>query len=173
MLRFSPVPLLLLAADRRSLRALPAIRRIMVTTDFSEGSPEAIGYALSIARESRAEVTLLHVVREVPSEIGPDLTPLVIANAQKRLDQLVPSGLRSRCNIRTQIQTGLPYRVILETIEKQRPHLLVMNTHGKGFFERLVVGSTAERVVRGGAHWCPILMVPPTRKGRRQPTRTR
>src|SRR5207344_2353311 len=61
LIRRSPVPVLTLsAAARGGFR----FRRILVTTDFSRGTVNALDYAFSIARENRAGITLLHVLEE-------------------------------------------------------------------------------------------------------------
>ena len=59
------------------------------------------------------------------------------------------------------VDSGEPYRVILNTIKKLKPSLVVLNTHGHGFLNRILIGSTAERVVRGGAGLSPMLLIPP------------
>jgi nucleotide-binding universal stress UspA family protein len=55
--------------------------------------------------------------------------------------------------------TGLPFKVILKTVEKESIDLLVMNVHGKRGLDRSLLDSTAERVVRAAT--CPVLTIPP------------
>jgi nucleotide-binding universal stress UspA family protein len=63
---------------------------------------------------------------------------------------------------------GTPYQVIQETIESEKPGLVVMNIHGKGMIERVVLGSTAERVLRAASDKCAVLLIPPVRSKRQR-----
>jgi nucleotide-binding universal stress UspA family protein len=161
MVRHSPTPLLVVAAATKARAVPPVIRRILVTTDFSKGTREALGYAFSIAQESQAKVTLLHVVDDLSLNLDERTIATMHQSVGKQLDALVPKDVRDWCDVRTELLTGQPYREILNKIRKDKPQMLVMNTHGKGMFERVLLGSTAERVVRGVADICPILLVPP------------
>jgi nucleotide-binding universal stress UspA family protein len=58
LLRNTKVPLLTIGRTRKPETAPPAIPRILVTTDFSEGTPEAMAYAFSIAQECQAQISL-------------------------------------------------------------------------------------------------------------------
>jgi len=83
----------------------------------------------------------------------------------KQLEGLVPAGARNWCEIVTRVETGIPYRIILRTLEDEKVDLLIMNIHGKDMLDRALLGSTAERVVRAAS--CPVMMIPPmNRKGR-------
>jgi len=162
MLRYSPIPLLIVGSATRVLSGPPSIRRILVTTDFSEGTPDALAHAFSIAQECRAKITLLHVVPDLSSAIGLKVTRPMIAGVRRNLDELVPADARPRCDVSTRVEAGeAAYKVILKLIKTERPELVVMNTHGKGMVERVLVGSTAERVVRGASASCPVLLIPP------------
>ena len=66
------------------------------------------------------------------------------------------------------VETGVPYRIVLRTIEDEKVDLLVMNIHGKRLIDRALVGSTAERTLRAAAGTCPVLLIPPARKAHRK-----
>ena len=61
--------------------------------------------------------------------------------------------------VRLELVQGVPYVRILDMAEKEKLDIIILNTHGKSVIERALVGSTAERVIRG-AH-IPVLSVPP------------
>jgi nucleotide-binding universal stress UspA family protein len=166
MMRHSPVPLLVAGSAAKTANAPARIRRILVTTDFSAGTPDALTYAFSIARERGARMTLIHVVQDLFSEIGPEFTDQIVPKAREKLETLVPGDLRASTRIR--VDVGMPYRVIRRIIETERPGLVVMNTHGKSMIERILVGSTADRVVRAASGKCAFLLIPPGRTRRRQ-----
>lgn len=156
LMRHCPVPLLAVPAGRK---AAAPISRMVVTTDFSDGTPDAIAHAFSIASENRSKVTLLHVINDVAADINSHLRDPLIRGIRQKLEELVPRDALDWCDIQTRVETGTPWSVILETIKKEKSSLLVMNVHGKGMIERVLIGSTADRVLRGAT--CPVLLIPP------------
>ena len=159
MLRRSPVPILLTAANARAA-PLTAIRRILVASDFSQGTGDAIGYAAGIADQTGASLVMLHVIQDRSAAVDWSSFPDQTAAIRKRLEELIPRSSRSNV-VEARVDSGEPYRVILNTIRKLKPSLVVLNTHGHGFLNRILIGSTAERVVRGGAGLSPMLLIPP------------
>jgi len=150
----------------------PAIRSILVTTDFSGGTSEALKYASSIAQESQARITLLHVVDQVTVESSVKSSLPTIDAIRRQLEKLVPAEARPWCEVKTRVEVGVPYSTILEVQKSEKADLLVMNVHGKGLIDRALLGSTAERVVR--AAMCPVLLIPPAaRREKRKASRRR
>ena len=170
MLRSCPVPLLTLSVEKGSRTAPPAIRSILVTTDFSEGTAEALKYAFSFAMECRARLTLLHVVDQVTVESSVKSSLPTIDAIRQRLEELVPGEVRQRSKVKTRVEVGVPYSTVLEIQKSEKADLLVMNVHGKSLIDRALLGSTAERVVRAAV--CPVLLIPPVvPKAKRKPSR--
>jgi nucleotide-binding universal stress UspA family protein len=167
LLRHTPVPLVTISgAGERCIT--PKFRRILVTTDFSEGTSDALAYAFSVAQENESQVTLLHVVHDVPADVSGRYRDPLMAGVRKQLDDLVPPEAKNWCDIVTRVEVGVPYRMILRTLEDEKVDLLIMNIHGKGMLDRALLGSTAERVVRVAS--CPVMLIPPLkRKLRRKP----
>src|SRR5262245_19942997 len=64
LMRRCPVPLLAISSPKNTATAAPEIRRILVTTDFSDGTADAIAHAFSIAQENQSKITVLHVVND-------------------------------------------------------------------------------------------------------------
>jgi nucleotide-binding universal stress UspA family protein len=158
LLRHSPVPLVTIAATGGKPSAPP--RRILVTTDFSEGTSDALAFAFSVAQENESKVTLLHVVNDVDVDVS-GYRDSLINRVRKQLDDLVPAEARNWCEIATRVETGIPYRIIKRVLEDERIDLLVMNIHGKGMLDRALLGSTAERLVRTAG--CPVMLIPPSK----------
>jgi nucleotide-binding universal stress UspA family protein len=173
LLRHSPVPMITIsAAGKKASSPRPRFRRILVTIDFSGGTPDALDYAFSAAQENESQVTLLHVVHDFSAEVPGKFTNSVIDGVRKQLDDLVPAATRKRCDIVTRVEAGEPHQVILKMVEDLKIDLLVMNIHGKGVLDRALVGSTAERVVRAAS--CPVMLIPPMKRKltkRAQPNR--
>jgi nucleotide-binding universal stress UspA family protein len=168
MLRRCPVPLTIVGhgPERRSIP--PRINRILVTTDFSEGTSDALGYAFSIAQECQSQMTLLHVVDEVSAEVGSELTQPILESVREKLESLVPDDVRDWCQVKTRVDVGEPYQVIVKAATAMKPGLLIMNIHGKGMVERALLGRTAERVLRSVIDVCPVLLIPPMRQRKRR-----
>jgi nucleotide-binding universal stress UspA family protein len=165
LLRRSPIPMLTLRGYKKTKAAPPTLRRILVTTDFSDGTEDALAYAFSLAQESQARITLLHVMRSPEAvEAG---GPALAKSVRTRIEKMVPEEARDWCDVRTRVESGNPYQLILKTVASEKTDLLVMNIHGKGMLERALVGSTAERVVRGAT--CPVLLIPPMRADKKAP----
>src|SRR5262249_41108529 len=162
LLRHSPVPLVTISAAGEKASAAPRFRRILVTTDFSEGTPDALAYAFSVAQENESQVTLLHVVHDAAADLSGKYHESLIRGVRKQLDEMVPAEAKNWCNIATRVETGVPYRIILRTLKNEKVDLLVMNIHGKGMLDRALLGSTAERVVRAAS--CPVMLIPPMKK---------
>jgi nucleotide-binding universal stress UspA family protein len=161
LLRHSPVPLVTISAAGEKSFNGPRFRRILVTTDFSDGTPDALNYAFSVAQENESKVTLLHVLHEAADPASKYREP-VVNGVRKELDDLVPAEARNWCDIVSRVETGVPYSIILRTLLDEKIDLLVMNIHGKGMLDRALLGSTAERVVRVAP--CPVMMIPPMKR---------
>jgi nucleotide-binding universal stress UspA family protein len=159
LLRHSPVPLVTISATGEKSFGTPRFRRILVTTDFSDGTPDALAYAFSVAQENESQVTLLHVVHDVSTETAGKYRDSLLNGVRKQLEELVPAEAKNWCDIDTRVESGVPYRIILRTLQDEKIDLLVMNIHGKGMLDRALLGSTAERVVRAAN--CPVMSIPP------------
>ena len=161
LLRHSPVPLITISATGEKAGA-PRFKRILVTTDFSDGTSDALSYAFSVAQENESKITLLHVVHDVAADVSGKYRESLLEGVEKQLDDLVPPEATTWCDVNTQVEIGVPYRIILRVLEDEKIDLLVMNIHGKGMLDRALLGSTAERVVRVAP--CPVMLIPPMKR---------
>ena len=170
LLRRLPIPVLTIGPGKTKA-VPPAIRRILVTTDFSDGTADAMDYAFSIAQECQSKVTLLHVIDEMTINCQPRNRGPLVRSIGDELENLVPEEARNWCQISTRVESGTPLSEILKVLKRERVDLVVMNIHGKGMLDRALLGSTAERVVRGAG--VPVLLIPPlsTGKAKKRPAR--
>lgn len=143
------------------------IRRVLCPTDFSDDARRAFEHAVALARWYEAEITVLHVQPLVPSAavFPPVFSPLsldrvpherIVEELRRFSAPAVAAGVRSDVMVRD----GRPAAEILDLARALPADILVMGTHGRGGFERLVLGSVAEKVLRKAG--CPVLTVPPT-----------
>ena len=142
----------------------PLFRRILCAVDFSECSLQALTYAMSIAQEADAHLTVLHVL-ELPleaqellageSDAVREYTAGAAAERRERLRTAVPDAVRAYCTVDMQLATGKPYREILRVAGEERSDLVVIGIQGHGAADLFFFGSTAQHVVRAAA--CPVL----------------
>jgi nucleotide-binding universal stress UspA family protein len=142
--------------------AVPAppvlFKRILCAVDFSDCSLRALEYAISLAQESDAHLTLVHVI-ELPTDIarevhenvaGPpnlrEYVPLAEKDRLAQLEAAVPDGARTFCTVETLVATGRPYREILRVADAQRSELLVVGVHGRGTLDRFFFGCRVSRL---------------------------
>ena len=143
-----------------------AASHILLTTDFSEASVEAVAKAGDMVQATGARLTVLHVHRHAPAApeaVIPDEKHVTSADLDagvrqdledlKRtmLPDVEPVSLVSLENVSTPL-------AICDYAEKNAVDLIVIGTHGRTGVTRLLIGSVAERVVRHAS--CPVLVVP-------------
>jgi nucleotide-binding universal stress UspA family protein len=87
------------------------LNRILLCTDFSENSDRALDYAISVTEECGAELTVMHVVEEVPSEA---IREAVLATTKQRLERLIPTEKRTTTKTTMLVRLGKPYERIVE-----------------------------------------------------------
>lgn len=130
---------------------------ILCPIDFSDYSRSALEMAAALARESGAELILLHAADTPMSYVDDDGTETEESEAlqelQKRLDQVQVPGQAPR--LRRLLVEGDPGAAIIDVARDEHADLIVMSTHGRSGWSRLLMGSTAEYVVRNAG--CPVL----------------
>jgi nucleotide-binding universal stress UspA family protein len=124
-----------------------AVRRVLVPLDGSALAKEALGPAVALGALMQAEYTLLQVVGS-----GQDQ-----AAARSSLER-VAERLRER-SLQVQARVAIyehPAAAILDEAQAHRIDLIALATHGHGGLKRLVLGSVADKVVRGATRpcWC-------------------
>lgn len=137
----------------------PGIHRILIPTDFSEGSRPALAMAEALARAERAELILMHVAPERIPTGGTFLVPPILEPEREELARLEQREIAalSGITVRTHFCQGDPAAEILLMADDLRCDLIVMGSHGRTGLRRLLMGSVAESVCRRAP--CPILIV--------------
>jgi nucleotide-binding universal stress UspA family protein len=145
------------------------IRRILVPFDFSKPAEKALRYAVSFARQSGAKISLLHVqpIPYYPMEMGylPVGVPVSEPSAKTLREQLTADARRlvpGEMLDRTLLRTGTAFDEICRAARESRTDLIIIATHGYTGLQHVLLGSTAERVVRHAP--CPVLIVRETER---------
>ena len=145
----------------------PLIRKIILATDFSEASQNAVRYAVWMAKSLQAELKLLHVFEPsgwvVPSPyyFTPGFEQWVDASLEKTRQKGKESLEELAESLDMQVETifaeGGTGKEIVRIATEHRVDLLILGTHGYTGWNHLTIGSIAEFVVRHAA--CPVLTV--------------
>jgi universal stress protein A len=140
------------------------LKKILVPIDFSPASTNAFKYALRLAEEFGAELTLLYVLVPGPSRRfasipgEPAFSKSELSSTEKSLRALIASTRNGSVQrVRSTMRIGLPSHEIVEMAKDADIDLIVIATHGYTGWKHFCIGSTAERVVRAAP--CPVLVV--------------
>ena len=171
VLRKASCPVLTMPPRAHAPAPLP-FTRILCPIDFSNPSLSALEWTWSLARESQAAVTLLHVI-EWPWEEppAPHLEELPAHEAQKlaafrrelettslaKLESLISLDPRARASAASLIRHGKAHREVLAAAAACQADLIVMGVHGRNVIDLSLFGSTTNHVVRAAS--CPVLTV--------------
>jgi nucleotide-binding universal stress UspA family protein len=150
-----------LDASRNHLK----LEKIVAACDFSADARLAMDYASSLAQEFQAELCLFHALEPVAyhdltsrtKTLSMDLEKALHTAIEERLSALVDSETKTWAKVRHAISAGKPPAEIVAFAEAEQADLIVVGSRGIGPVSRLLLGSTAERVV--GLASCPVLVV--------------
>lgn len=141
------------------------LRQILVPLDFSAHAMKALHYATGFARLSGAKLILLHVTEPIvyPSDFGyVPLPPNTLEenfqrDARDRLEAVAAEQVKAGVTCEVALRLGKPYHEIAAAAREHQVDLVVITTHGYTGLTHVLLGSTAERIVRHAP--CPVLVV--------------
>jgi nucleotide-binding universal stress UspA family protein len=174
VIRLAPCPVLVLRQrmlgrwQRQQRDPFMGVRNIMVPTDFSEPSLEALRYAIDFADRLNSRVLVLCVVPPITGGPylmgnGVDATrKSALRSAHEAMSNLarreLPRGAMTR------VASGVPFDQITRVAKEVNSDMIIMGTQGRTGLKRALLGSTAENVVRHAP--CPVLVVRPQKSER-------
>ena len=141
----------------------PAKPTILFATDGSHGSAIAEAYACELAQSWGASLTVMSVL-EFPPGMNPDyaVNRLYLDELMKdvttKLTDLKARAASLGVPVQSYVATGIPSEEVSAVARTQGAELIVVGTRGKTGLEHVLLGSTAERVIRMAP--CPVLTVP-------------
>ena len=141
------------------------VKKVLLPTDFSEGSDAAAAWALDLAARYKARLVVLHVVYDFIRGSGMDLPQMdsdllygqMEEAARASIAKFVAERLEGYADVEAVVIRGIPNEDILRFAGEQGIGLIVMGTHGRRGLDRIIFGSTAQKVVREAL--CPVLTV--------------
>ncbi len=132
------------------------LSHILFATDFSDGSMHALPYALSLAEENNAELTLMHILEQLepmPMQYSKEL----LADYRKRLWAMVPDDASLWCKPQVTVAVGAAADEIVRLAHDRHVDLIVMGAHGGGAVASHLPWTVVHSVVRHAR--CPVLTV--------------
>jgi nucleotide-binding universal stress UspA family protein len=140
------------------------IQKILAPTDMSELSSVGVRYALEMARELSAEVTVYYVVPMSEDwfagyeKHGPVRN--LLENEEATLAKFLAEKFADMkpTEIRQKVEFGAPHTSIVDMAEREGADIIVMSTHGRTGLNHMLLGSVTERVVARAP--CPVLAIP-------------
>lgn len=179
VLRRAPCPVLTVCREEgRTWEAPGLVRRILCATDLSEASGRTVDYALSLASEYQAALTVVHVLEGVAASDTPAYKELpetaallsqVEATAREQLHRVIPPDARAWCDVEERVVLGRAHREVLRLAAETSADLIVLGARRHGLLAWTSIGSTLHHVVREAS--CPVLSVKPV-AGREPVART-
>jgi nucleotide-binding universal stress UspA family protein len=147
------------------------VKRVVVATDFSDGSERALTVAVGYAKLLGATVDLVHVypmpasgvMSPVPGVVPmPPPPPDILDEIERRLDALGDKVRAAGVDPLTTSLEGKAADEIAAYARRVAAELIVMGTHGRTGIRKALLGSVAEQVLQKAR--CPVLVVPPPRE---------
>jgi len=136
--------------------------RILFPTDFSDHAAHAQRYAVSLARQYKADLHIIHVVQlfSYVVDFGMDNSSQyesVQTSLKEMMEALVADLAEEPFSINGEVIQGEPVKEIVTAARDDNSDIIVLGTHGRTALEHALLGSIAEKVVRKGP--CPVLTV--------------
>jgi len=161
VLRKADCPVLTVPAPATGA-TIPPYKRILCPIDFSPSSLAALRFAFSMAKESDALLTVLHVL-DWPTHADlfdarfdtPEFRREFERSTRHRIDTLISEDVRTWCDPAAVIRYGKAYVAILELADEEHIDLIVMGVRGRLAVNLMLFGSTTNQVVRQAS--CPVL----------------
>ncbi len=145
-------------------------KNILLFCDFESKQNQAVSRAVSLASQNQAKLTVMSVVKEVPSNMGmaitvisPDeLFRMVIEGSQEKVDALVEDIRKQGVDVASVVLTGTPFIEIIRQVLRGKHDLVIMAAEGKGGIKQRLFGSTSMHLMRKCP--CPVWVVKPAKR---------
>jgi nucleotide-binding universal stress UspA family protein len=141
------------------------IKSILFPTDFSEGSAQALQYAVDMSKRYGAKLYVVHVIYDIAKATGwyvphvsmDEMYKDIQQGAAKELERFGVEELAGVKNVERKVITGVPHEEIINFVGANKIDMVIMGTHGRKGIDKILFGSTAAQVVRHAP--CPVLTV--------------
>jgi nucleotide-binding universal stress UspA family protein len=170
LVRCARVPVLLVRPQETApeLAPVPLLKHLLIPLDESALADQALAHAVVLGTLTEAEYTLLYVVEPVIGGYGMEPYGAAIdeqvlsqarAHAQSYLERVAVRLRSEALRVQTAVVLGLPAQTILDYSRTHAVDAIAMASHGRSGTARLLLGSVADKVVRGAS--VPVLLCRP------------
>jgi len=143
------------------------ISKILAPTDYSDLSCIGLGRAFETARETGAELIVMHVVAMSDDWFSKHQELSPVRNLMKEQKEFLDRFLRAKfaesinlVEVSQKVEPGTPYSNIVELAAREDVDLIIMSTHGRTGVDHIMLGSVTEKVIAHAP--CPVLAIPST-----------
>jgi len=142
------------------------IKRVVVPVDFSSTMNKVVDYGVMVADKLGAEILFLHVINDFqgydmmlvhPSFMS--MTKDLEQKAEERMTHLVKDHQQRENGVRGHVVIGDAADEIIDYAKLEKADMIIIGTHGVKGLEKILIGSTADRVVKNAP--CPVLVFNP------------
>ena len=156
------------------------IKKVLIALDYDRSAQEVAQWGFSIAKAMQGEVVLLHVLGDIAYYSTPEYMPImgfsnfshteflemVDLEGLKKAGSLFLERIKNHLGdetIKTVIEEGEVADMVLKTALRSHADIIVIGSHSRNWLEKVLVGSTAEKVL--GQTTMPLLIVPVKEEG--------
>ena len=142
-----------------------AIQQVIVPVDFNKHSDTLAEFALSFAHKWDAQLTFIHVMKQLPnykdydSHILSKLEINILIHAQKKMFDFMGKIKSCGRDCAGEVLTGVAVDAIIAYAQDKAADLIIISTHGSQGIKKVLLGSVADRVIKGAP--CPTLVFNP------------
>ncbi|NOX18414.1 MAG: universal stress protein [Chlorobi bacterium] len=142
------------------------MKNILSAIDFSPITAKVLEYTKKIAAAGNGKIRLLHVAEPPPEFLGEEFGPPVerdlraekMKKHHKKLDEIAETLTGEGFDVKPIIVQGSTVETILEQAKKSESDIIILGSHGKGPFAKMVMGSVTEGVIHKSR--IPVLIIP-------------
>lgn len=169
IVRHSTRPVFVARRAKSGRMRAPRLKKIVVPLDFSKCSEIGLHYAVELARCFGAKLFLVHVIRldylmadGYAMYAAEEILKVAHEAAEEEMRRVVAATDFGKVEFQTSIETGSPENRVCSYAQERSADVIVTSTHGRTGFQHVLIGSTAEHIVRYAE--CPVLVVPARRE---------
>ena len=149
---------------------VPKIKKILYATDLSRNASYAFSYAISLAMQHEAKISVINVHEKLSHNTELQLTADDFESAKNKLIEIMKTRIDEFDELekfdgcvytkyvdKIIVKSGMPVEALIRQSEEEESDLIIMGTHGHGILFTTFIGSTAQKMVQQSK--IPVLVV--------------
>jgi len=146
------------------------IHRVIVPIDFDKHTNTLVDFSIDVANKFDGKITFIHVIKKLPdysdygSETFEQLERNLFGYAEKKMEVFMKNIRSKYLECDGEVLSGDPADAIITYVKEKLADLVIISTHGAQGIEKVLLGSVADRVIKGVC--CPTLVFNPYKNER-------